>query len=95
MRTPTALFTVACAAGSTLAYPSKRYTPDPNLNVTGQELAYTVPPVMSNGGKAWSGAHSKARDVIAQMTLDEKVSLRSSIGRPNATNLNTSVSRLE
>jgi hypothetical protein len=48
-------------------------TPPANLpNATG--LSYAVPPPNSNGGKAWKEAHSRAVDLVAQMTLKEKVS---------------------
>lgn len=48
--------------------------PPANLpNATG--LSYAVPPPNSNGGKAWKEAHGRARSLVDQMTVTEKVSV--------------------
>lgn len=47
-------------------------TPPANLpNATG--LSYAVPAPQANGGKAWKDAHDRARGLVNQMTLEEKV----------------------
>jgi len=38
-------------------------------------LAYVVPGPIADGGKAWKGANRRARDLVDQMTLEEKVGI--------------------
>lgn len=77
MRKTTAILAAACM-GSALAAPSnnKRYLRDPAQTVTGNELAYEVPAPVSSGGKAWSDAHARAKGLVGQMSVEEKVSRR-------------------
>lgn len=76
MRKTAILAAAACASSSALAAPGlgKRYTRSPDQTVTGNELAYDIPSPDSNGGKAWVDAHDRARGLVEQMTLEEKVS---------------------
>lgn len=37
-------------------------------------LSYVISPPVADGGKAWKDAHAQAAELVAEMTLEEKVS---------------------
>ncbi|RAQ73303.1 hypothetical protein COH21_011232 [Aspergillus flavus] len=38
-------------------------------------LSYVISPPVADGGKAWRNAHAQAAELVAEMTLEEKVSV--------------------
>ncbi|KAH7028124.1 glycoside hydrolase superfamily [Microdochium trichocladiopsis] len=56
-------------------------------------LAFAVPPPTSNGGQAWKDSHSRALKLLAEMTLQEKISMVTGQRGPCAAN-SESIERL-
>ena len=75
------------ASATPFLFPRQAQT-DGGLNVTDPHSAPAVPAdftsPISTGGVAWTDAYNKAKGLVDQMTLEEKVNITSGFGGPCA-----------